>query len=491
MPASLESASSPNFASASRLRRPGISEVWARFLLAILGLGLAFAAAIFSTVSREAGHVWATLILASLALLLAAAVGLGTVPYLARRVATARLREALDYEVTRAGVIYVLAIVVIAVAALNTGNNLLYIIVAAMLAAILVSGLASAFSLRGLQLDVQLPEHIFAGQTLRGRIALRNARRWGPSFSISVVPILRDSSGKRWEWTPATFAFPPGRAPGKHWLMLPDRRLHRVQQAPAPPGIFRGAAYFPYLPSRCQLGTEMALKFDQRGRYQQEGFGLATRFPFAFLTKTRRVALRREVLVYPSVEQTHEFREILPLITGEVENFMRGRGFDLYRIREYMPEDSARHIDWKATAKSGSPKVREFSREDERKLRIVFDNPRPGEISPEAYERAIVLAASLAWHFAGKNTPLSFLAPSFAFAGDGNRGQGIYDFLSYLATIEPGTSPAVLETVPVTNDYNLILTNRERESIPASLLSCSHVFFLSEESSGSSPALSP
>ena len=67
-----------------------------------------------------------------------------------------------------------------------------------------------------------------------------------------------------------------------------------------------------------------------------------------------------------------------PLITGEFETFARGRGDDLYLIREYMPEDSARHVDWKATAKSGSLKVREFSREDERKLRLVFDNPGSG-----------------------------------------------------------------------------------------------------------------
>ena len=33
----------------------------------------------------------------------------------------------------------------------------------------------------------------------------------------------------------------------------------------------------------------MELCFPRRGRYQQNSFGLATRFPFAFLTKTRRV----------------------------------------------------------------------------------------------------------------------------------------------------------------------------------------------------------
>src|SRR5579859_2999077 len=116
------------------------AEVWVKFLLALVGLGLAFASALFSTVSRDAGNVWATVILASTSLVLATLVGLVTVPYLARRVAVERLRESFDYDVTRAGIIYVLVTLVIGIAALNTGNNLLYIVVAAMLAAIVVSG---------------------------------------------------------------------------------------------------------------------------------------------------------------------------------------------------------------------------------------------------------------------------------------------------------------------------------------------------------------
>jgi len=70
-----------------RFLRFEIPEIWMRFLLALLGLVLAFAAAIFSTVARESGSLWATVILASVALVLAVVVGLTTVPYLARRVA--------------------------------------------------------------------------------------------------------------------------------------------------------------------------------------------------------------------------------------------------------------------------------------------------------------------------------------------------------------------------------------------------------------------
>ena len=123
------------------------AEVWLKFLLALVGLGLAFGAALLSTASGEAGNLWASVILASVALLMAAFVGLVTVPYLARRVAIERLRQTFHYEVTKAGVIYVLVTLVIGIAALNTGNNLLYIVVAAMLAAILVSGVVSALVL--------------------------------------------------------------------------------------------------------------------------------------------------------------------------------------------------------------------------------------------------------------------------------------------------------------------------------------------------------
>ena len=133
-------------------------------------------------------QLWATAILASAALLMAGVVGLATVPYLARRVALHRVREAFDYDVTREGMVYLAIVLVIAVAALNTGNNLLFIVVSAMLAAIIVSGVASAAILRGLELDVGLPEHVFAGESVLVRLSLRNLRRWLPSLSVSVAP---------------------------------------------------------------------------------------------------------------------------------------------------------------------------------------------------------------------------------------------------------------------------------------------------------------
>ena len=70
-------------------------------------------------------------------------------------------------------------------------------------------------------------------------------------------------------------------------------------------------------------------------------------------------------------------------------------------IREYLPEDSRASRGLEShCAHRQHEEVREFSREDEPKLRIVFDNPAPGVLAPAIYERAGQrLAASLAWHF--------------------------------------------------------------------------------------------
>jgi uncharacterized protein (DUF58 family) len=467
------------------------AEVWAKFLLAPVGLGVAFGAALFSTASGEAGHLWASVVLAAVALLMAAFVGLVTVPYLARRVAMERLRQTFHYEVTRAGVVYVLVTLVIGIAALNTGNNLLYIVVAAMLAAILVSGIVSALVLRGLELDVRLPEHVFAGRAVVGRIGLKNSRRVLPSFSIRVVPARREKKArKQWRWEPTTFVFPMNRPPQAQWVRMRDWKVRRVQVAPDPPGIFEGMVYFPYLPAKAELTADLELLFDRRGRYCESSFGVATRFPFAFLTKTRHVALQREVLVYPPVEPADELFEVLPLVRGEWESFVRGRGSDLHRIREYLPEDSARHVDWKATAKSGSLKVREFSREDERKLSIVFDNPPAGLISEAAYERGVNLAASLAWHFSSQDAEVSFVV-----AGQG-RGVDVNEFLARLAVVEPqsglrsGRPPRVgmlqedvLRELSLGNggEYNIVLTARAPGSVPTSWWNCSYFVFLGEE----------
>jgi uncharacterized protein (DUF58 family) len=445
-------------------------EAWLRLVIAILGLALAFVAAVLSTIARESGNQPATALFASTALLLAGMVGVVVVPYLTRRVVASRVRDALDFEVTREGMAYLGVALIIGIAALNTTNNLLFIVLAAMLAAMVVSGFASAAMLRGLELDVSAPEIAFAGKPITAHVRLNNPRRMIPTFSVRVTSRIKNKKEKKpgWEWQKTEFIFPRS----NHWLRLPDYTLRRKMPQPPLPPIFENPVYFTFVPPQTTLDAQVDLTFSKRGRYTQDTFHLATRFPFSFLIKSRRVKLGRELLVYPALLDSQEFLEMLPTITGEQTTLVRGMGSELYRIREHTPEDSARFVDWKAAAKTGSLKVREFAREDECRFRIIFDNPAPGAVSPGAYEHAVSLAASLAWHFTGQGIDLSYAAPAYEGAPN------LYDFLLYLALVQPAEDESILYSLADSSEYNVIITGRKPGSLPAGISDNSHVIYM-------------
>jgi len=444
----------------SQARTP-IPEIWKRSLIAILGLGFSFAAALFSTVTREAGNVGATAVLASASLLVSVWVGMTTVPYLARRVVSgARWQDSIDFEVTRAGIVYVLATLLVGVAALNTGNNLLYLIVSTMLAAVLISVIGSSLMLRGLTLSVSLPSHVFARESAAGSVELRNSRRWLPSLSISIVPPKARKVKEHWRTEPGTFGFPPHWPPERQWLTIKDMKIRRVPDATVAPSVFQGTIHFSLIPARASSKSEIELCFQHRGLYRQDAFALVTMFPFGLLMKRRAIDVAHELVVYPAVDSTSTLARILPAISNDLSSLHAGMGQDLLRIRPYESGDSARHVDWKATAKSGDLKVREFARDEQTRLRIVFDNPASGEVSAESYERGVKLAASLAWYFARVSGTVSFAAPGFATSSD------VWDFLRYLALTQPASGRSVFDGLTDTGEFNLIVTARPEASLP-------------------------
>jgi hypothetical protein len=85
----------------------------------------------------------------------------------------------------------------------------------------------------------------------------------------------------------------------------------------------------------------------------------------------------------------------------------------------------------------------------------------------------VQLAASLAWHFASENTDLSFAAPGF-------EGRDLNEFLRYLALVKPEAQPRLLEELPDTGAYNVVITARPRGSITTALWSGSYVIFLGD-----------
>ena len=77
-------------------------------------------------------------------------------------------------QVTRTGVVFTASLVLIAVSAFASANNLLFLILAAMLSTLLVSGFVSRLSLAGLEVEFFHPEHISARMHTPGKVVVRN-----------------------------------------------------------------------------------------------------------------------------------------------------------------------------------------------------------------------------------------------------------------------------------------------------------------------------
>src|SRR5262249_15856265 len=155
-------------------------------------------------------------------------------------------------------------------------------------AAILVSGIASAAVLRKLELEVVVPRNAFATRPVQIRVNLINPRLWLPAFSVRVAtPVEKKKKRLGWEWRKTEFVFPKRRRCFRFPALVRGKK-------PPPPWqqkILSRPVYFTFVGPRSSAGADLEVSFPRRGHYTQDGFTLATRFPFSFLVKSRKVAL--------------------------------------------------------------------------------------------------------------------------------------------------------------------------------------------------------
>ena len=90
-------------------------------------------------------------------------------------------------QFTREGLVFVLLTLAIGAAAVNTGNNILYLIFSMMLAMIVVSGMLSRRMLSGLKPRLEFPDSLFAGVRNLCFVSLRNFKKRSPSLGIRLV----------------------------------------------------------------------------------------------------------------------------------------------------------------------------------------------------------------------------------------------------------------------------------------------------------------
>lgn len=438
-----------------------VAQLWAKadrpavraFFLSLTALAVALLLALYSGAAAQLGQLTLAAACALVALLVAGWVAVTLVPVLARRTPLRWIGYKMEYKITRYGWVYAGGILVVALAALNTGNNLLFLILASLIALILMSGILSSITLSGIEMRLELPEHIFAGQPVRAVVELHNEKLTMPSFSLRVEP----------------------------------RAEKNVAVGAKAAAVLESSVYFPYVPKRASIQQSLPLTFPTRGAYRQDAFHIVTRFPFGFLQKARRLSLPTEAIVYPSVAPSVELMEILPGLEGALESMAKGRGQDLYALRDYLPTDSARLVHWKASARLGSLMVREFTREDDCRVLLVLD-PHVSQNAavadhPGRFERAVQICAGLAWHFYQRNAEMQFRSTGVDTLRT-SAGDIIYAVLRHLAVAQPLPPDAnetlfgELATEP--GVFKIIVTTKPHGSIPASLWYSSYVVFLDD-----------
>ncbi len=452
------------------------------FALSFVVLSLLLAFASHNARLRGDNNRAIAFLLISIAMILVSAMAVAH--RMARRKDSSPWMLPFSFSITREGAVYILTVVVLALAALNTGNNLLFMIVATLLSAIVASGIVSRASLKSLSVSVQIPENVFEHEPFSLKISLRNQKRFFPAFSVLVEDLaLRRPS-------PASASF-------RQWVFRrggPNTRESAINSS-----VLRRTAFFPVVRAGEKRIELVSQSFPRRGPYSLEGLRVSTRFPFGFFRRSEHIRAQGKVLVYPSIHELSGFFHLLPFLPGHIESRRHGHGESLYAIHKYAPGESSRLVDWKATAKTGELMSRQYARDEESIFCIILDTliqlPLPGRYHEE-FEKAVTLAASLTAHFIEEGAEVEFLTPFEHVPRWAGREQ-LYRVLRSLAVVDcqPAQAHAsadlrgelsgivdvdTLERILSDKLFKIIISSKPRGSFTSTVWRSSHVVYFDE-----------
>ncbi len=255
---------------------------------------------------------------------------------------------------TRQGKFYTAVTIGVGFAAVNTGNNLLFLVLGLMLGLIVVSGILSEISLRGIEIRRGIPKYAEVDIPFPVELSVTNVKRFASSFGVE----LRDEIEDR-----------------------PFRR--RCFFLRVSPRETRSIAY------RCELSRRGPAKFD--------GTIVSTRFPFGLFDKTRFIPLEDEIIALPK-----QLDMALPppaSLAGEGGRplTIKGLGQEFRELKEMIPGDDPRLIDWRSTARLGKLMIRQNNVDTAGFLELVLDplSDRAAPNPDEQVEQRISAAATI------------------------------------------------------------------------------------------------
>ena len=302
------------------------------------------------------------------------------------REAWRRLRGWRRIRFTTGGVLFSVGSLAIGGAAINTGNNLLYLLLGAMLGFIALSGWLSERVLRRLEIRRHNPRGVTVEKPIRITYYVSNRKRLFPTLTL--------------------YLFEKG---------LPE----------------------PAFVSRVGASESVTVvsenRFLQRGVYPLETLTLSTSFPFGWFTKERDVPLPGELVIWPRSDRPVR----LPVPPGgrgrpqfsDSSGAAPGARGEYRGLREYRVGDDPRDIHWRTTAKIGRPVIREYDLDTTEIVRICLDTRgEPGAAAEVAIEIAAAVAAQA--YRVGRRFGITTCTSDLAPGGGSGQFERVLDLLA-------------------------------------------------------------
>jgi len=318
-----------------------------------------------------------------------------------------RMRRARQpLKLTGSGQVLILIALAIGAAAMNTGNNLLYLAWALVLSAIVFSGILSETTLLVVKAHIRDIGDARVGESFLVPISLQNRSKLIPSFGIipTVSLFVGQANEKVW---------------GEYVLRL---------KASGQRDIY--ADYYP----------------QQRGQGSVSSLVLSTQYPFGFFTKSWRYRTKKQSFyILPQRLEVSQWLSRLSKAMGETPLAQRGMGDEFFSLKNYEKGDDPRMLSWRRLAKTGRLYVKENESNQGGILWLVLEDssfsPETGKHEPT--EKAIAFLASLTEALIQQGHRVGVCAPGIYLTPSDTRGH-LADVLERLALIKDGTAQLIL-----------------------------------------------
>jgi uncharacterized protein (DUF58 family) len=308
-----------------------------------------------------------------------------------------RRDQRIRFRLRAQGQVFIVITLLVMLAAVNTGANLLYIVVGGLLSFLIISRVLGSWSLRALRISRECPEAVHRDQQFLVTLRLENHKRLLPCMSL------------------------------------------RITTAAAPQ---ESAGYILKIPAQRAAVLRISECFPRRGVHLLPSVAVITTFPLGLFEARVTVSDERRIVVYPRVvtarigllDRTNGY--------GETPRMMRGDGDEFFALREYMPGDDIRKINWRASARAGSLIVKQLEPDTSRFIVLLLDTRWSDTIEEfdDRFEEAVETIASLAVTLLNRQFKVAITSHSgYVPLGEGT-GQ-ILKVLDFLARVSPTTDP--------------------------------------------------